>query len=362
MAVKSYGNDAVPEVECLIRLLETEGDTKGAAKLQAVLQTAVRRAIIDSHPSTPSVKLSPSRGATSSQPGVLESQFLDPPLLPSPERPLLSPENMEAALAIADTYAAGEHENVLLVGPSGTGKTMTAAWLAGKIGRPLFRLSFPKIFNSFLGKTASNLAGSLQEVLSIGGILFLDEMDAVFRARDLGGDHGEMHRTVNVLLMEIDNAAEDLPIFAATNLYHQVDKAVFRRFHRTLHFDLPSRHLRERYLRNQLPPPSPYFVPTLIALTDGFSFADMAKIMRKILPPNRRGPVAFPECLSFILQSAPPDQVDRIRNFVALSPQEQASAMNDWGLESKIIAGVFNVSEALVARWTGARERLEDDE
>ena len=46
---------------------------------------------------------------------------------------------------------------LLLIGPPGTGKTMTAAALAGELGLPLFSIQLDGLITKYLGETASKL-------------------------------------------------------------------------------------------------------------------------------------------------------------------------------------------------------------
>lgn len=52
--------------------------------------------------------------------------------------------------------------SLLLSGPPGVGKTMTAAWLAEKLQLPLLTLDLASVVNSYLGKTGSNVRAALE--------------------------------------------------------------------------------------------------------------------------------------------------------------------------------------------------------
>lgn len=58
---------------------------------------------------------------------------------------------------------------LLLVGPSGTGKTMTAAALAGELGIPLFVVRLDALITKFMGESAAKLRQVFDAVTSTRG-------------------------------------------------------------------------------------------------------------------------------------------------------------------------------------------------
>ena len=72
----------------------------------------------------------------------------------------------------------------------------------------------------------------------------LDECDFIAKARNSGKDIGEVHRIVNTLLQLLEDY--DLPglVVATTNLYDQLDHALFRRFDDVINVPVPG--LEER--------------------------------------------------------------------------------------------------------------------
>lgn len=349
-------DEAVPHIEALARLARERGDAASAGRLDSLVKEARRRGLLaGANPTTSS--LTPSSISVASRREFLEVKYLDEPLPPPVDRPLLSPSNLIGVREHLQRVAEGVLENVLLTGPSGTGKTMTAAWMANRLNRPLFRLAFPQIFDSYLGKTARNLAAAFHEVADAGGILFLDEVDAVLRSRELGSDHGEMQRTVNVLLMEIDHAEGNVPVFAATNLPNHVDRAVTRRFNLVLRFELPDAFLRERFVRTRLPNlPPPYIVPSLVHLTEGFSYSHLENALRRLKYSADTHADNWRDLLRVLSQAAPPEVVERIRQFKSGPARTQAREMVSWGIERQVVAAVSGISPALISRWLAQEE------
>ena len=54
-------------------------------------------------------------------------------------------------------YGLSPRRKLLVVGPPGTGKTMTASVLAGELGIPLFLVRLDALITKFMGETASKL-------------------------------------------------------------------------------------------------------------------------------------------------------------------------------------------------------------
>jgi SpoVK/Ycf46/Vps4 family AAA+-type ATPase len=68
---------------------------------------------------------------------------------------------------------------LLLIGPPGTGKTMTAAALAGELWLPLFTIQLDGLISRFLGETAAKLRLVFQGLAQQRGVYFFDEFDAL---------------------------------------------------------------------------------------------------------------------------------------------------------------------------------------
>lgn len=147
------------------------------------------------------------------------------------------------------------NRRLLLVGPPGSGKTMTAEALAGDLKLPLFVIRLEGMITRFMGETAAKLRIIFDETAKRRGVYLFDEFDAVGGRRNAGNDVGEMRRVLNSFLqfMEEPNAT-DSPIVAATNHPDLLDRALLRRFDLVLEFDTPTEEQIRKIITANLRP------------------------------------------------------------------------------------------------------------
>lgn len=133
---------------------------------------------------------------------------------------------------------------VLLCGPPGGGKTMTARYIAHQLGLPLLLAEPSQVLTGLMGESARNLSGLMRNAAAKPCVLFLDELDAYARRRGDSHDIAEPKRLVNTLLLELDRWPEHSLLVAATNHPEALDRAVQRRFEQTIELGHPSRQAR----------------------------------------------------------------------------------------------------------------------
>lgn len=137
-------------------------------------------------------------------------------------------------------FARVPSSRVLLIGPPGSGKTMTASALAGELRLPLFTIRLDSVMSRFMGETAAKLRLIFDQVGSVRAVYLFDEFDAVGGRRGAENDVGEMRRVLNsfLLFLEEENATDSL-IIGATNHPELLDRALFRRFDAVIEYALP---------------------------------------------------------------------------------------------------------------------------
>jgi SpoVK/Ycf46/Vps4 family AAA+-type ATPase len=129
---------------------------------------------------------------------------------------------------------------LLLVGPPGTGKTMTASVLAGELGIPLFSVRLDGLLTKFMGEAAAKLRLIFDATGQTRGVYFFDEFDAIGSQRGIANDVGEIRRVLNSFLQMIEQDKSHSLVIAATNHPEILDHALFRRFDDVLYYGLPA--------------------------------------------------------------------------------------------------------------------------
>ncbi|MBP9765860.1 MAG: ATP-dependent zinc metalloprotease FtsH [Candidatus Pacebacteria bacterium] len=182
-------------------------------------------------------------------------------------------------------------KGLLLMGAPGTGKTLLARAVAGEAGVPFYHLSGSEFVEMFVGVGASRVRDLFKEAKENSpAIIFIDEIDAVGRARGvgLGGGNDEREQTLNQILVEMDGFEpnEKLIVIAATNRPDVLDKALLRpgRFDRRVMIDLPDRESRVDILnvhKKNKPFAEDVNLRIIAERTPGFSGADLASVMNE---------------------------------------------------------------------------------
>ncbi len=137
-------------------------------------------------------------------------------------------------------------KGVLMVGPSGTGKTLLARATAGEAGVPFFSMAGSEFMEMLVGVGASRVRDLFSTAKKAQpAIIFIDEIDAIGRQRGIGimAGHDEREQTLNQILVEMDgfSPTEQLVVMAATNRPDVLDPALVRpgRFDRRVVLDMP---------------------------------------------------------------------------------------------------------------------------
>lgn len=182
-------------------------------------------------------------------------------------------------------------KGALLVGPSGTGKTLLARALAGEANVPFFSMAGSEFMEMLVGVGASRVRDLFNTAKkSSPAIIFIDEIDAIGRMRSVGvmGGHDEREQTLNQILVEMDGFTqnENVVVVAATNRGDLLDPALLRpgRFDRRVVLDLPDMEGRKAILKihiNGKPMTKDADWDQVSKRTVGFSGADLENMLNE---------------------------------------------------------------------------------
>src|SRR5918992_1092730 len=207
----------------------------------------------------------------------------------------------KTGVTFADVAGVDEAKAELLVGPPGTGKTLLARAVAGEAGVAFFSISGSEFVEMFVGVGAARVRDLFEQARSKApAIIFIDELDALGRARGAGGfgGHDEKEQTLNQLLVELDGFAPStgLVLLAATNRPEILDPALLRagRFDRQVLVDRPDKKGRIQILQvhaKKVKLAPDVDLEQVAALTPGFTGADLANLINEaaLLATRRKG-------------------------------------------------------------------------
>jgi len=155
---------------------------------------------------------------------------------------------------------------ILLVGPPGTGKTMTSSVLSTELGLPLGIIMMDKMINKYMGETSAKLRQIFDVIANLKSVYLFDEFDAIATKRDQENDVGEMRRVVNTFLQLIEQDQSNSIIIAATNNINLLDNALFRRFDDVIFYKKPDEQQIKALMSKKL-----------ALFTDDFNFSAIAE-------------------------------------------------------------------------------------
>jgi SpoVK/Ycf46/Vps4 family AAA+-type ATPase len=167
---------------------------------------------------------------------MLKDMVLDP----STQASLISLIQEQNNWQLLKQYNLQPKRKLLLTGPPGCGKTMTAQAIAGELGIPVFIVRLDGLVSKFMGESISKLRVIFDAMVNHRGVYLFDEFDSIGSHRNMGQDVGEIKRVLNSFLINIEKDQSNSIIICATNLPEMLDKALFRRFDEVIAFPLPS--------------------------------------------------------------------------------------------------------------------------
>ena len=182
---------------------------------------------------------------------------------------------------------------ILLVGPSGTGKTAIARALSGEKQLPLISIDGPQLYSKWLGESEKALREVFKKARrSAPCLLFFDAIDAI--APKVGADQQTSsgsdvyQRILSQLSREIDSLRDvkGVILLAATSRPERIEPALLRsgRFDYIVRFAKPGAADRATILRlccRQVPLAKDVDLEAIAARTEGFTGADLESVCKK---------------------------------------------------------------------------------
>lgn len=212
-----------------------QGHSTLAGELKQTIEAARRQPVADKVTAIARPRGDLAELVTAAFPDVTLRDLIGPPAFTDAVGRVLHEQRQRQAL-LEHGYAPVHR--LLLEGPPGTGKTMTAGVLAHELSLPLLTVRLDSLLSKFMGETASKLRLVFDAAATQRAVYLFDEFDALGGHRG-GNDVGEARRIVNSFLVFLEQVSAESIVVAATNHRSILDHALFRRFDMVIKYALP---------------------------------------------------------------------------------------------------------------------------
>ena len=180
---------------------------------------------------------------------------------------------IETEWGFGEEFSKNKGISLLLHGPSGTGKTITAEAIAYEMGRNLKIVNYSQVLSMFVGGTEKAIETLFEEVADNESILLFDEADALFARRT--GVSGSVDRFANIeadVLLSMNERYNAFTILT-TNFISNIDHAFFRRMSYIIEFKNPGKNERIKLWNTLIPAKMPLSSDVnLEALAEKYNF------------------------------------------------------------------------------------------
>jgi hypothetical protein len=162
-------------------------------------------------------------------------------------------EEIQSAVGPAFHGNINRGVRALSSGPSGTGKTLAARYLAARLQLDLYRLDLSAVVNKYIGETERNLDQVLSRAEGLDVVLLLDEGDALMARRTDVSNSNDRYANLetNFLLQRLETF--EGTVIVTTNTSNSIDTAFLRRLDATIEFIPPDAGQRWQIWQSHLP-------------------------------------------------------------------------------------------------------------
>ena len=187
----------------------------------------------------------------------------------------------------AREYGLPSPKGMLLVGPPGTGKSLTAKAVATAWGVPLLRMDLGALKSKFVGDSEANIRKAYAVIEAIGRcVVWLDEIEKALAGATQGGaDGGVSADALGSILSWMQERRGEAFVIATSNDVAQLPPELLRkgRFDELFFVDLPNRLEREQIVKATLRahgrPDDLVDAIAIGAATDGFTGSEIAAVI-----------------------------------------------------------------------------------
>lgn len=177
-------------------------------------------------------------------------------------------------------------KKLLLTGPPGCGKTMTARVISNELSIPLFVIRLDGLISRYMGESIAKLRLIFDTMKEFRAVYLFDEFDSIGTTRNQGNEVGEIKRVLNSFLLQIEKDDSNSLIIAATNMPQNLDEALFRRFDDIIAYPIPTEEQILQYYKTELSKRNLINESILLKISKnsmGLNFSDLEKICHDYL-------------------------------------------------------------------------------